>query len=339
MASSPLREFPFLASLQSQLRPQNDIRVPLGDDGAVVTPPAGQNLVMATDLMVEGVHFELDYTPARAIGHKLLAVNLSDLAAMGAKPRWALISLAIPRDISEAFIQAFYGGLMDLAKIHGVQIVGGDTTGAKKGALTANLTLIGTLEGPSPALTRSGAQVGDGLFICGKVGGASHALKGLMAGRRIADAGEKWADPLFFPVPQVQAGEYFYKHGLVSAMIDISDGLLSDLKHLLRRGAMHGALELGAQIQIPDLPLSPGLEPRRARDLACALHGGEDYALLFTARPEHWPALNASDAPPVRAIGRITETQAIHLIDLPCPETDLGQAWSHFDTPSKGGPR
>ena len=235
--------------------------VGVGDDCALLRPDAGLELAVTTDMLVEGRHFAAGAEP-RALGHKALAVNLSDLAAMGAAPRWALLALALP-SADETWLAAFSKGMFALADRFGVEVVGGDTVRAAQRAIC--ITAIGEVPA-GVALYRAGAQAGDDVWISGELGGAALAL----AHPEIAAAAKR----LHEPEPRVELGERL--RGLAHAAIDVSDGLVGDLGHLLERS------QVGAVVHYEKIP-RPALfeDPELEKD--CVLAGGDDYELVFTA--------------------------------------------------------
>ena len=241
----------------------------IGDDAAVLEIPAGQHLVAATDTLNAGIHFPADTSPYD-IGYKSLAVNLSDLAAMGAIPRWALLSLCLPQ-ADPGWVRSFSAGFMSLAQAYGITLVGGDTT---YGPLSISLTALGFIEA-GRQLVRSGASPDDLLVVSGTVGGASYALELLQAGKAVIDK-----HLLDRPQPRVELGQALV--GYASACIDISDGLLADLGHLLK------ASGCGARLEVDHLPQTNALaELESALKWIHQLSGGDDYELLFTLPPAH----------------------------------------------------
>jgi thiamine-monophosphate kinase len=277
------------------------VRIGIGDDGAVVAPAPGCDLVFSVDMLVEGRHFLADVDPV-TLGHKTLAVNLSDLAAMGARPRWALLAGALP-DIDPDWLDGFARGLFALADRYGVALIGGDTT---RGPRNFCLTIIGDVPAGT-ALTRSGAMAGDDIYVSGTLGDAALALEGLQ--RKAAAGGAGFAAArarLETPEPRVALGERL--RGLASAAIDLSDGLTGDLAHILERSGV------GATIELARIPRSPHVaalidSDRRDVGLACLLAGGDDYELCFTAAVSHRDALAsiARDVDlPLTPIGSVT---------------------------------
>ncbi len=244
---------------------RGDVVLGIGDDAAVVRPRAGHDLVLCTDTLVAGVHFPND-TPADAVGHKALAVNLSDLAAMGAEPTWALLNLTLPEPDAD-WVTAFARGLGALAGRFGVQLIGGDTT---RGPLSISVQVAG--EVPSGgALRRGTAQVSDALFVSGPLGDAALALKKVQRGDAVPPA---LRDRLDRPEPRIECG--LKLRGVASSAIDVSDGLLTDLARLL-----HGT-GLGATIDVEALPRSTAFVAEGGV-VGMQLYGGDDYELLFSA--------------------------------------------------------
>lgn len=240
------------------------VKLGIGDDAAVMEIPAGQHLVAATDTLNAGTHFPLDTAPAD-IAHKCLAVNLSDLAAMGATPRWALLSLSLP-EADLQWLRSFIRGFQSLAQEHGVVLVGGDTT---SGPLSVCLTALGVIE-QGRQLQRDGARPGDLLVVSGAIGGAARVLELLRDGRAATER-----SLLDRPQPRVKLGRALVGHA--TACIDISDGLLADLGHVVQ------ASGCGARIDLARLPFADLLADLDEHSRwNCQLSGGDDYELLFT---------------------------------------------------------
>jgi thiamine-monophosphate kinase len=255
-------------------RPAKRALVGVGDDCALLRPDAGLELAVTTDMLVEGRHFLPGADPA-SLGHKALAVNLSDLAAMGAAPRWATLAIALPR-ADEAWLAGFSQGFFALAERYGVDLVGGDTTRAP--LLTISVTAMG--EVPSGlALYRAGAMAGDDIWVSGELGGAALAL----VHPEIAEAAQR----LHRPEPRVELGERL--RGLAHAAIDVSDGLAGDLQHILERSGV------AATVSYARLPRAAAFrQPENAAlERDCVLSGGDDYELLFTAAADRRDELQA----------------------------------------------
>ena len=269
-----------------------------GDDCAVIAPAAGMQLALSTDTLVEGRHF-LSTVPPERLGHKALAVNLSDLAACGAAPLGFTLALTLPR-VDEAWLAAFARGMFELADDHGCELVGGDTTA---GPLAIGITVFGEVPA-GQVLLRSGARPGDDVWVSGQPGEARlglEAFRGRLHPPLDAAAFEACRLALERPEPRVALGQGL--RGLASAAIDVSDGLLGDLAHILARSGV------GADLFADALPCGPGLGTRpRAEQLDCILAGGDDYELLFTAPVAHRRAIEALGADlglPLGRIGRI----------------------------------
>ncbi len=252
-----------------------DVVTGIGDDAAVLALPPGEQLVAAVDTLVEGVHFPLS-TPPNSLGHKALAVNLSDLAALGAQPRWATLALTLPQ-ADNTWLEAFAQGFFALADAHGVALVGGDTT---RGPLTITVQLLGTVP-PGQALLRSGAKPGDQLFVSGTLGDAGLGLRQSRAAAQGPKPDADLIDRLNCPQPRVALGEQL--RGLAHAAIDISDGLLADLGHVLEQS------QVGATLWVDRLPRSAAfqreVEVSSADWFELPLSAGDDYELCFTVAP------------------------------------------------------
>jgi thiamine-monophosphate kinase len=263
----------------------------VGDDCALVRPNAGLELAMTTDTLVEGRHFSADAAP-RSLGHKALAVNLSDLAAMGAAPRWALLALGLP-SADGAWLEAFAAGLFALAERYGVELIGGDT--ARSPLRTISIVALGEVPA-GVAMYRSAAKPGDDVWVSGELGGAALALRR----PEIAEVAKR----LHEPEPRVELGERL--RGLAHAAIDISDGLTGDLGHVLERS------QVAAVLDYERIPRPAALRAIADHDLErdCVLSGGDDYELAFTASPRRRDALEALAAELGLALTRIGSIEA-----------------------------
>ena len=292
----------------------------LGDDAAVFLPPAGREIVIAADAMVQSVHF-LPEDPADLVARKLLRTNLSDLAAMGAAPFGYLMTVSVPRGTPDSWFAAFSAGLaVDQAEFN-LSVLGGDTT-STPGPISLSLTILGTVR-PGQALRRHGAQPGDGIWVSGSIGDGALGL--LAAQGQIADPDGYLADRYRLPRPRLALGAALV--GIAHAAMDISDGLVQDLGHLCRAGGLAG------EILADDLPLSPAARAADRRDLC--LTGGDDYELLFAVPPAHEAALAAASRATGIAVTRIGTFRAgparvtvldrdRHVMTLP------NGGWSHF---------
>ncbi|QFY88367.1 thiamine-phosphate kinase [Magnetovirga frankeli] len=289
-------EFDLIARYFSHLgASRSDVLLGVGDDCALLRPPPGMDLALSTDTLVAGQHFFADVDP-EALGHKCLAVNLSDLAAMGARPAWASLALTLP-EVDHAWLAGFAQGLGQLAEQAGIALVGGDTT---RGALSIGIQVQGLLPA-GQGLRRSGAQAGDLICVSGSLGEAALALRQLQQGLE-PEPGMR--QRLERPRPRLRLGQRLL--GLAHACIDISDGLLADLGHIC------SASGLAAEIQLADLPCAPQL--KTDGDWCLPLSGGDDYELCFTLaadQAERLPRLAAELGLPLSIIGRMRAGQGI----------------------------
>ena len=279
---------------------RNQVTLGIGDDGAVLAHTPGTESVVVTDTLVCGTHFHKEH-PATSIGHRALAVNLSDIAAMGASAEWATLNLTLP-SFDESWIEQFAGSLLALARRYGVALVGGDTT---HGPLSVTMTVGGRVK-TGAALRRNGAEPGDSIYVSGLLGGAAAALE-----RDDVGLDDPLLDALWYPQPRLALGASLV--GLAHSAIDISDGLLSDLGHVL-----HASGNLGAEIDAGQIPLYPQAERdlghRRALELA--LGGGDDYELCFTvptAGRDSIGVLEEELALRLTCIGEVTPGGACHV--------------------------
>ena len=307
--------------------------VPIGDDAAVVEPGEHQ-LVITVDTLVEGVHFDPDVTQPSDLGYKAVVVNVSDVAAMGGSPRYAVISLGVPPDTRPAWVIEVYGGMREAAEDYGLALVGGDTVRASECVLT--VTVLGTVA-KGRAVTRSGARPGDRIVVTGALGAAAGGLR-LVRGREtdtrravMTDWGRQLVGALDRPAARVGEGETLAQAG-ASSMIDVSDGLALDLSRVCE------ASEVGARVVLADVPVSPlldelasaaGVEP-----LDLALHGGEDYELVATLAPEAFEAASRKllDRFGTRLtdIGEITETGFVAVGEDGAERPLEAKGWDHF---------
>lgn len=311
------------------VRPGGGVALGVGDDCALLAPAPGMQLAVSCDMLVEGRHFFADVDPAH-LGHKALAVNLSDLAACGARPLAFTLALALPR-VDEPWLEAFAGGLLRLADAHGCALVGGDTTA---GPLNICITVFGEVPA-GQALLRSGARAGDDIWVSGTLGDARLALEALQ-GRIQVPPGMLAAARarLETPTPRVALG--LQLRGIATSALDVSDGLLGDLGHILR------ASGVGAEIDADEVSkliaasaLSTGDRGHLDTELLrqCTLAGGDDYELAFTAPPARREAVAraaASAATPVARIGRIISAEpGLRLVDA--QGRALAERYASFD--------
>jgi thiamine-monophosphate kinase len=276
----------------------------IGDDCAVLRlrPRRGgeTDTLITTDFSLEGIHFRRDWHPAESVGHRCLTRGLSDIAAMGGEPVAAFLSLALPRDLSQTWVGRFARGLIGLAERHGIMLAGGDTAESPNGIL-ADIVVVGTVP-KGKAVMRSKARAGDRIYVSGDLGGSAAAV------REMLDEPKHKLNPRgyprhFFPEARLELGRLLREEGLASAMIDTSDGLSTDLAHICEESGV------GAELQSEAIPRASVGKPAREVDLQLALHGGEDYELLFTApRGKQVPSRIAGV--PITQIGHITRGPA-----------------------------
>ncbi len=321
LCSPAMGEFDLIARFFQ--RPVRRSPLGVGDDCALLAPATGMQLAVSTDLLIEGRHFLSTVDPER-LGHKCLAVNLSDLAACGARPLAFTLALSLPQ-ADEAWLAPFSRGLLALADAHGCELVGGDTT---RGPLSICITVFGEVPA-GQALLRSGARAGDDLWVSGTLGDARLALE-VFRGTLLVDAAvfEAARRRLEQPEPRVALG--LALRGVASAAIDVSDGLLGDLGHILKRSQVGASVDREAVRAL----LAAGSAVDAARQLDFALSGGDDYELCFAAPPNALAAVRAAGAAtgtPVTRIGRIDAQPGLRLLDaqgqaLPVPHA----SFDHF---------
>jgi thiamine-monophosphate kinase len=286
----------------------------IGDDCAVLSVPRGHELLVTTDFSLEGVHFRRDWHPADSVGHRCLARGLSDIAAMGGLPHSAFLSLALPNDLAQEWADDFLRGLLKLAKQYKVRLAGGDTAQSPDGIL-ADIIVVGSVPN-GKAVLRSGARPGDAIYVTGTLGSSVATLHELRGGKHLKPAKHL---PHFYPDPRLAVGQYLRERKLASAMIDISDGLSTDLGHICEES---GA---GAVVYAEALPAAAGKD-----GLALALHGGDEYELLFTARPQRRIPKQIAGVPVTR-IGEILSEKQMMLATADGKTQPLKPAgWEHF---------
>ena len=310
-------EFDLIARIRARVATRADVVLGIGDDAALLAPPPGRQLVVTADTLNDGVHFPRGTSPAD-VGWKALAVNLSDLASMGAEPAWCTLSLSLPQS-DPAWIEGFLDGFLDLAEQHGIALVGGDTT---RGPLSIAVTAMGLVE-PGRALRRDGARVGDEVWVTGTLGDAAGGLA--LLDREAVPALRARLDR---PTPRVAAGRALA--GIATACVDVSDGLLADLGHVCARS------HVAARIDVDALPASAALLEAigEADRIALQAGGGDDYELCFTA-----PADAGADIGAVSAqlglrftrIGRIVAGEGVHPVDAKSqPWSSPRRGYDHF---------
>ncbi len=306
--------------------PSGEIRLGIGDDCALLRLKTGEEAAITTDLSIENRHFRLDWHPPDAIGHRTLARGLSDIAAMGARPVAAFLSLGLPRELtqagarSQAWIDRFLDGFLTLAARHRTQLAGGDL--AESPIALADIVLVGALP-RGTALLRSGARPGDFIYVTGALGGSAAGLRSIAKkpGKGLSKKLHPALTPHLWPEPRIPQGIWLRRRRAATAAIDISDGLSTDIDHLCAESG------ISAEIDLPALPIFPGATPDDA------LHGGEDYELLFTARP-------SANVPrrilgvPITRIGKMVRNRKgqarVVLVDVSGRRPLERHGWEHF---------
>jgi thiamine-monophosphate kinase len=291
----------------------------IGDDCAILQILPGHQTLVTTDFSLEGVHFRREWHPAEAIGHRCLTRGLSDIAAMGGIPVAAFLSLALPQTLPQAWVDQFLKGLLKLADRFNVSLAGGDTA-QSPGGILADIVVVGSVP-KGKAIRRSGARTGDRIYVTGALGAAAATLKLLFAGRKLRPAD---FPRHFHPTPRIEIGRFLLEKGLASAMIDLSDGLSTDLGHICEESGV------GAEIHAPAIPRASIGKPTREVELQSALNGGDDYELLFTAHPgKHVPSRIAGI--PITQIGHITKDKHVLVMNEDGVASELRpKGWEHF---------
>ena len=302
--------------------PKRAVLTGIGDDCAVLRQLAGRDSLVTTDFTLEGIHFRRDWHPPESVGHRCLARGLSDIAAMGAEPVAVFLSLALPRDLPQSWVGRFARSLISLAERHAATVAGGDTAESPNGIL-ADIIVVGAVP-KGGAVLRSGAKAGDRIYVSGALGGSAAAI-----GRMRGLTGRKKVNPRdyvrhFYPEPRVKLGRTLREKKMASAMIDTSDGLSTDLAHICEESGV------GAEIDSSLIPRAYVGKPSREVDLDLALHGGEDYELLFTAPPrKRIPRRIAGVA--ITQIGVITRSRGIFVRNSKRVRYELHpRGWEHF---------
>ena len=290
----------------------------IGDDAAVLRLPPDHDLLVTTDLSIEKVHFRREWHHPDVVGWRCLTRGLSDIAAMGGEPQAAFLSLAVANDVPQKWVDRFLKGLLGLAKEFNVPLAGGDLAQAVSG-IQADIVVVGSAP-TGTAVLRSGAKPGDEIYVTGALGASAVALA------RLADAlplGAEYA-PHFRPRARVRLGQWLRQNTIPSAMIDVSDGLSTDLEHLCKQS------HVGADIELEAIPRARyGQEGKRLVDLKFALHGGDDYELLFTSSQPVPPEV---EGVPITRIGQTTASSGMRLVDADGKTQSLEpRGWEHFN--------
>jgi thiamine-monophosphate kinase len=291
----------------------------MGDDCSILRIPDGREALLTTDFSLEGVHFRREWHPAKSVGHRCLARGLSDIAAMGGEPLAAFLSLAVPAKLPQKWVDDFTAGFLALAKQFRVVLAGGDTASSRAGIL-ADVMVVGSVP-KGKAILRSGARRGDIVYVTGALGGAAAALDLLYARAKLKPGA---FSSHFFPEPRIKAARVLRENKIATSMIDISDGLSTDLSHICEESGV------GAEIQESAIPRDTSGSPARMVDSKSALHGGDDYELLFTSRPRtRVPGKIAGVV--VTQIGQITRKKGMRLVSGNGSVAELkARGWEHF---------
>jgi thiamine-monophosphate kinase len=328
-------ESEIISRIKKRARATDQVLIGIGDDAAVLRPGTAADLIACCDLMAEGVHFRRDWATPRLIGRKALAVTLSDVAAMGGVARFAMTSIALPHALSSDFIEELLEGILELADSSDVSIIGGDTSSSVD-SLFIDTSVIGECAA-GRAITRRGAKVGDAIYVTGSFGASALGLLLLERGFRLADLTESDARTEALikhlaPAPRLKAGQAIGERELATAMIDISDGLSTDLWHVLDES------DCGAIIKADAIPIAGcvnllATKDSRIEPLQLALHGGEEYELLFTSPPEtrnRIAEMSEEFALPITLIGRVVADKGLQLERNGSLEAILPSGYEHM---------
>jgi thiamine-monophosphate kinase len=320
----PLPEKTIIARIRKQQRRRRGVLAGIGDDCAILQIPAGHETLVTTDFSLEGIHFRREWHLPEVVGHRCLTRGLSDVAAMGGEPIAAFLSLALWPKLRQSWVDGFMRGFMRLASAFNVALAGGDTAQSPDGIL-ADIIVIGSV--PSgKAIRRTGARPGDRIYVTGDLGGAAASLQMLFDGGKLR---ARDFPKHFYPTPRVQVGKFLREKNLASAMIDISDGLSTDLFHICKESGV------GAKIMAAAIPQASVGKPPHKVELNFSLHGGDEYELLFTSpRSRRVPARIVGV--PITQIGQITRQKTVFLVNNEGVGVRLKpQGWQHFERSHK----
>lgn len=308
-----------IARIQERARSGGGVVAGIGDDAAILRIPSSHQALVTTDFSLEGIHFRRQWHPPEVIGHRALTRGLSDIAAMGGRPMAAFLSLALPPNLPQAWVDRFFDGLLELAKTFQVSLAGGDTS-ASPGGVLIDIVVVGSVPSDQ-AIARSGARAYDRIYVTGALGGSAAALQLLYSGRKLRP---RDFPQHFHPMPRMKVGQFLRQRAIASAMIDVSDGLSTDLAHLCTES------QVGAEVEADRIPLASLGKPAEPVDRRLALHGGEDYELLFTAPPGMRVPRRIAGIP-ITPIGRIRPAPQIFLITGGKRVELAPKGWQHFD--------
>lgn len=313
----PLPERALIGRIRRAARNKTAVVAGIGDDCAILRIPPRHEALVTTDFSLEGIHFRRDWHPPDSVGHRCLARGLSDIAAMGGIPLAAFLSLALPENLPQKWVDEFMGGLLNLAKKFDVSLAGGDTAQSPSGIM-ADIIVLGSAP-KGKAIRRSRARPGDAIYATGALGGAAAALEMQRAGKKLHPRNF----PRYsYPEPRIAVGKFLREHSLATAMIDSSDGLSTDLAHICEESGV------GAEIKEHLIPRA--MISKSPVDFKFALHGGDDYELIFTAPPKKKVPARIAGVP-ITEIGRVVKSKKIALIETGGKSKELNPlGWQHF---------
>jgi thiamine-monophosphate kinase len=315
----PLPEKALISRIRQKQRRSRGVVAGIGDDCAILQIPTGHETLVTTDFSLEGIHFRREWHPPEVIGHRCLTRGLSDIAAMGGEPLAAFLSLAVPPKLPQRWVDEFLRGFTQLANAFSVTLAGGDTAESPDGIL-ADIIVVGSAPSGT-AIRRSGARPGDRIYVTGDLGGAAAALQMLLSGRKLR---VRNFPKHFSPQPRIQVGKLLREKKLASAMIDISDGFSTDLSHICEESGV------GAEILAEAIPRAAIGNPAHEVDLNFALHGGDEYELLFTS-PRSKRVPSRIGGVPITQIGHITRHKTVFLANNEGVGWELQpKGWQHF---------
>jgi thiamine-monophosphate kinase len=314
----PLSEKKLIRQIRRSARPRKWVVTGIGDDCAVLRVPPGHEVLVTTDFTIENVHFRRDWHRPELVGRRCLTRGLSDIAAMGGEPLAAFLSLALASDVPQKWVNRFLKGLLDLAEEFKVPLAGGDTA-QSAGGIQADIVVVGSVP-KGKAVLRSGAKAGDRIYVTGELGGSAAALARLAESKPVGAGYSRHFRPR--PLARVAVGQWLRRRGVASAMIDLSDGLSTDLEHLCEES------QVGAEIEAEAIPRARVGRGKKRVALELALHGGDDYELLFTSAAAV-PSVVAGVR--VTRIGRTTKSVGMRLIGADGKARPLkAGGWEHF---------
>ncbi|MGA2337195.1 MAG: thiamine-phosphate kinase [Terriglobales bacterium] len=316
----PLSEKKLIQQIRRMAGGGESVRTGIGDDCAVLRVPSGHDLLVTTDFTIEKVHFRRDWHRPELVGQRCLTRGLSDIAAMGGKPEAAFLSLAVPGDLPQKWVDRFLKGLLELAEDFKVPLAGGDTA-ESAGGIQADIVVVGSVP-KGKAVLRSGAKPGERIYVTGELGGSAAALARLSKSKLVGAGYLRNFSGYSLPRARVAVGQRLRQRGMASAMIDLSDGLSTDLEHICQES------RVGAEIEAQAIPCAQVGGERKRVGLEFALHGGDDYELLFTSAAAV-PAQVAGVR--LTRIGRTTRSAGMRLIGADGEQQRLrAGGWEHF---------